>query len=194
MLPQTKREGAGSPPVEAARFEPVAGTIVAEKYRIERTLGEGGMGIVVAATHIALEQRVAIKFLLPEARRNSVAVERFLREARVAAKVRSEFVARVHDVGTLDGGVPYIVMECLDGSDLGKLIADEGPRPLDELCEIALQACEALAEVHAAGVVHRDLKPSNLFVTRRRGSPARKLAPTSGIVSKLTFGLQESSA
>jgi tRNA A-37 threonylcarbamoyl transferase component Bud32 len=150
------------------------------------------MGIVVAATHLDLDQRVAIKFLLPEALRNRVAVERFLREARVAAKVRSEYVARVHDVGTLEGNVPYIVMEYLEGSDLGALIDAQGPRPIEEACEIALQACEALAEVHAAGIVHRDLKPSNLFVTRHAdGSPAAKLLDFG--ISKLTFGDDDAS-
>ena len=193
MLPETKRERAAAPPGELARFEPIPGAIVAEKYRVERTLGEGGMGLVVAATHLVLEQPVAIKFLLPEAMRSRVAVERFLREARVAAKVRSEHVARVHDVGTLPGGQPYIVMEHLVGSDLGQLIANDGARPIDEACEIALQACEALAEVHAAGIVHRDLKPSNLFVTRRSdGSPAVKLLDFG--ISKLSFGGDEASA
>jgi serine/threonine-protein kinase len=148
------------------------------------------MGIVVAATHLGLEQQVAIKFLLPEALRNKVAVERFLREARVAAKVRSEYVARVHDVGALEGGVPYIVMEYLVGCDLGQLIAREGALPIDEACEITLQASEALAEVHSAGIVHRDLKPSNLFVTRRAdGSPAVKLLDFG--ISKLTFGADD---
>jgi serine/threonine-protein kinase len=185
----TRREGA-IPPAEPPRFDPVPGAVVAEKYRVERTLGEGGMGIVVAATHLGLEQPVAIKFLLPEAMRNKVAVERFLREARVAAKVRSEYVARVHDVGTLEGGVPYIVMEYLVGCDLGQLIAREGALPIDDVCEIILQASEALAEVHSAGIVHRDLKPSNLFVTRRAdGSPAVKLLDFG--ISKLTFGADD---
>jgi serine/threonine-protein kinase len=187
----TRREGA-APTSEPGRFDPVPGAVVAGKYRVERTLGEGGMGLVVAATHLALEQPVAIKLLLPEAMRSRVAVERFLREARVAAKVRSEYVARVHDVGTLDEGVPYIVMEYLVGSDLGQLIARGGALPIDEACEITLQASEALAEVHAAGIVHRDLKPSNLFVTRRAdGSPAVKLLDFG--ISKLTFGPEESS-
>lgn len=190
MLP-TKREGAGGPPPGGARFEPLPGAIVAGKYRVGQTLGEGGMGIVVAATHLGLEQHVAIKFLLPEAARNKVAVERFLREARVAAMVRSEYVCRVHDVGTLDDGVPYLVMEHLEGSDLGKLIARSGALPVPETSEIALQACEALSEVHAAGIVHRDLKPSNLFVTRRvDGSPAVKLLDFG--ISKLTLGSQDS--
>jgi serine/threonine protein kinase len=190
VLP-TKREGAGGPAAGGARFEPLPGAIVAGKYRVEQTLGEGGMGIVVAATHLGLEQHVAIKFLLPEAARNKVAVERFLREARVAAMVRSEYVCRVHDVGTLDDGVPYLVMEHLEGSDLGKLISRSGALPVPETSEIALQACEALSEVHAAGIVHRDLKPSNLFVTRRvDGSPAVKLLDFG--ISKLTLGSQDS--
>jgi serine/threonine-protein kinase len=170
----TKREGAGAP--EVARFEPEPGMVVAEKYRVERVLGEGGMGVVVAATHLGLEQEVAIKFLHADAMRDKDSVERFLREAKVAAMIRSDHVARVHDVGSLEGGVPYIVMEHLEGSDLGALIDLEGPMPIDEACEVALQACAALAEVHAAGIVHRDLKPSNLFITRRAdGSPDVKL-------------------
>jgi eukaryotic-like serine/threonine-protein kinase len=185
VLSATKREGAG-PAAEPTRFDPVPGTVVDGKYRVDRILGEGGMGLVVSAVHLGLEQEVAIKFLLPEAMRNKVAVERFLREAKVAAKVRSEHVARVHDVGTLEeGGVPYIVMEHLEGLDLGKLIDREGALPIDEACEIALQACEALTEVHAAGIVHRDLKPSNLFVTRKvDGSPSVKLLDFG--ISKLT--------
>ncbi|MGA3123904.1 MAG: serine/threonine-protein kinase [Polyangiaceae bacterium] len=186
----TKREGIGPPPEAAARFEPVAGAIVADKYRIERVLGEGGMGVVVLATHMALEQPVAIKFLLPEALRSKIAVERFLREARVAAKIRNDHVARVHDVGTIEGGVPYIVMEYLVGSDLGDLIAEAGALPIDEACEITLQACEALSEVHAAGIVHRDLKPSNLFITRRAdGAPSVKLLDFG--ISKLILGPDE---
>jgi serine/threonine-protein kinase len=191
VLSATKREGAG-PAAEPTRFDPVPGTVVDGKYRVEKTLGEGGMGLVVAAVHLGLEQEVAIKFLLPEAMRNKVAVERFLREAKVAAKVRSEHVARVHDVGTLEeGGIPYIVMERLEGLDLGKLIGRDGALPIDEACEITLQACEALAEVHAAGIVHRDLKPSNLFVTRKvDGSPSVKLLDF-GISKLTTLGAEE---
>ncbi|MGO9835243.1 MAG: serine/threonine-protein kinase [Polyangiaceae bacterium] len=185
MDSETKREGAGSQG-DTARFEPAAGTVVAGKYRVEGPLGEGGMGVVVLATHVGLDQRVAIKFLLPESLKRKDSVERFFREAKVAAKVRSDYVARVHDVGKTDDGVPYIVMEYLEGSDLGSLIDRPGSLPIDEVCEIALQACEALAEVHAAGIVHRDLKPTNLFVTRRAdGSPAVKL---------LDFGISKLSA
>lgn len=151
------------------------------------------MGVVVAAIHLGLNQRVAIKFLRPGGPDSEIAIERFLREAKVAAMIRSEYVARVQDVGTLDGGVPYIVMEYLEGSDLGKIIRRDGALPVAEASEIVLQACEALAEVHATGVVHRDLKPSNLFVTRRAdGSPAVKLLDFG--ISKLTPGVGDGSA
>jgi len=163
-------------PAKTPPFEPKAGLLVAGKYRIERVIGEGGMGVVVSATHEGLDQKVAIKFLAPEAIRNSEVVERFMREAKVAAKVKSEHVARVSDVGRIDGATPFIVMEYLEGAELAVMIDKEKPLPIDEVCEIGLQACEALAEVHSAGIVHRDLKPSNLFVTRRAdGSPCLKL-------------------
>ena len=167
------------------RFEPKPGLVVADKYRVDEVIGEGGMGIVVSATHVGLEQRVAIKFLLPEAMRSAEVVERFLREARIAAKVNSEHVARVSDVGRVDDGTPFIVMEHLEGADLGAILRRDGQLPVEEACEITLQACEALAEVHAAGIVHRDLKPSNLFVTRRAdGAPCVKLLDFG--ISKLT--------
>src|SRR3954467_2054338 len=94
------------------------GHVLAGKYRIERILGQGGMGVVVAATHLQLGERVALKFLLPEALNNPEAVERFAREARAAVRIKSEHVARISDVGTLENGAPYMVMEYLNGSDL----------------------------------------------------------------------------
>ena len=143
------------------------GDILAGKYRVDRLLGVGGMGAVVAAHHIQLDDRVAIKFLLPEVRENGEAVARFLREARAAVKIKSQHVARVSDVGTLDNGLPYMIMEYLDGSDLDRWLAEKGPLPVGQACELVLQACEAIAEAHALGIVHRDLKPANLFVIRR---------------------------
>src|SRR5690606_19116434 len=118
----------------------------------------------------------ALKFLLPEALGNSEAVQRFAREARAAVKIKSEHVARVTDVGTLDSGSPYMVMEYLQGTDLGELVASQGALPIVDAIEFVLQACEAVAEAHALGIVHRDLKPSNLFLTRRAdGSPCIKV-------------------
>src|SRR4051812_3292751 len=152
------------------------GQILAGKFRIERVLGQGGMGVVVAATHLQLDERVALKFLLPEALSNPEAVERFAREARAAVKIKSEHVARVSDVGTLESGSPYMVMEYLHGEDLGAYVRRNGATAIAEAVEFLLQACEAIAEAHALGIVHRDLKPANLFVTRRvDGSPCIKV-------------------
>lgn len=142
------------------------GDILAGKYRVERILGAGGMGVVVAATHLQLEQKVALKFVLEEALSRE-AMERFHREARIVAKLKSEHVARMIDVGVLDTGAPFMVMECLDGMDLAALMRERGPLPVQEVAKYLLQACEAIAEAHALGIVHRDLKPQNLFLTAR---------------------------
>ena len=159
------------------------GDILAGKYLVDRLLGVGGMGAVVAATHTQLDQRVAIKFLLPAMMASREIVERFQREARAAAKIRSEHVVRVSDVGTLDGGIPYIVMEFLEGRDLGDLLERRGPLPVPLAVDYLLEACEALAEAHAAGIVHRDLKPGNLFLAR--------LADDTEIVKVLDFGISK---
>ncbi len=142
------------------------GDILAEKYQVERVLGSGGMGVVVAARHIHLDERVAIKFLRPEALTNAEAVARFNQEARVAVKIKSEHVARVIDVGQLANGAPYLVMEYLEGLDLSQWLKDYGPLEVPQAVEFIVHACEALAEAHAAGIVHRDLKPANLFTVR----------------------------
>src|SRR5579871_478803 len=138
------------------------GQILARKYRVERVLGAGGMGVVVAARHVQLEQLVAIKFVRDEVLDNTEAVERFIREARAAARLRSEHAAKVLDVGRLESGAPYMVMEFLDGRDLSRVLMDEGPQGVETAAEWLVQACEAVAEAHAAGIVHRDLKPQNL--------------------------------
>jgi serine/threonine-protein kinase len=134
------------------------------------------MGMVVSAMHLHLDERVAIKFLLPEALANAEAVARFGREARAAVKIRSEHVARVTDVGALETGAPYMVMELLRGQDLSDLLRTGGALPVAHAVLYVLQACEALAEAHAVGIVHRDLKPANLFLTSRAdGSPCVKV-------------------
>ena len=142
-----------------------SGMLLAGKYRIERLLGEGGMGVVLAATNEALRQKVAIKLLRSGALANAKALGRFEREARAAASLRSEHVARVLDVGKLEDGRPYMVMEYLEGRDLGDVIDHGPPLPVGELVDFVLQACEAIAEAHAAGIIHRDLKPRNLFLS-----------------------------
>jgi eukaryotic-like serine/threonine-protein kinase len=159
------------------------GDVLAGKYRVEKLLGVGGMGMVVSAHHIQLDEKVALKFLAHDALKVPEAVARFIREARAATKIKSEHVVRIIDVGSFESGEPYMVMEYLEGSDLGALIRDSGPLPPEVAAEYLLQACEALAEAHALGIIHRDLKPSNLFLTRRRdGSP---------LVKVLDFGISK---
>jgi serine/threonine-protein kinase len=134
------------------------------------------MGVVVAATHLDLLEPRALKFLLPMELPDAEVAERFLREARAASRLKSEHVARVHDVGRLGDGTPYIVMEHLEGEDLGALLRRTGALPVEEAALYVLQASEALAEAHGLGIVHRDLKPANLFLTRRPdGMPCVKV-------------------
>jgi serine/threonine protein kinase len=145
-----------------------AGDVLAGKFRIDRVLGMGGMGVVVEAYHLQLETKVAIKFLLPATLEDHEAVERFAREARAAVKITSEHVARVLDVGTLEEtGAPYIVMEFLEGSDLATLLQERGPLAIEMTVDFVLQACVAIADAHRLGIVHRDLKPGNLFCVPR---------------------------
>jgi eukaryotic-like serine/threonine-protein kinase len=151
------------------------GDMLVGKYRVERVIGEGGMGVVLAATHLRLGQRVAIKLMRKEAI-NEEAVERFLREARALVRLRSEHVTRVIDVGEAEDGVPFLVMEYLEGSDLSSVLQQRGALAPKDAVEYLLQACEAIAEAHAAGIIHRDLKPANLFLTRAPdGSDAIKV-------------------
>lgn len=157
------------------------GDLVDDKYLVEGLIGEGGMAIVVAARHMQLDRRVALKILKPAAVASSEVVVRFLREARSAARLSTEHVARVLDVGTLSSGLPYLVMEYLRGADLGMVLRQRGSVSPGEAVDLLMQACEAIAEAHAYGIVHRDLKPDNLFLTRRAdGTP---------IVKVLDFGV-----
>ncbi|MCG8418656.1 MAG: protein kinase [Proteobacteria bacterium] len=161
--------------------------VIAGKYAVERVLARGGMGVVVAARHLQLDQRVALKFMLSELLVQGYepeAIARFLREGRAIARLRGENVARVLDVGTLDEhdgdgsgrGTPYMVMEFLEGIDLKDLVIERGPLPVQQAVDYVLQASVAMAEAHCAGIVHRDLKPDNLFLTRRPdGSPLIKV-------------------
>jgi serine/threonine-protein kinase len=140
------------------------GAVLAGRYRIERVIGQGGMGVVVKAMHLQLHQPVAMKFLLPEVLGNQQIVQRFLREAQAAVRLRSEHVARVIDVGTLESGAPYMVLEYLDGADLSNFPRSQ--LSVGGVIDLVLQACEALAEAHSLGIVHRDIKPANFFITR----------------------------
>jgi serine/threonine-protein kinase len=160
------------------------GEIVAGKYRVERVLGVGGMGVVVSARHTTLDQVVAIKFLIAhELDSHEVAIGRFLAEARAAALIESDYVCRVFDVGTLPTGVPFMVMEHLEGRDLDEEIAQRGQLDIVEAVDYVLQAADALAAAHALGIVHRDIKPANLFLALRPDGTRR--------VKVLDFGISK---
>ena len=169
---------------------PKAGDVLAAKYRVERVLGSGGMGVVVEATHLQLDQRVALKFMTSELRDNESVLRRFEREARAAARLDGEHIARVFDFGELPDGAPYIVMEYLEGEDLSLMLDRESTLPVQRAIDLALQACVGVAEAHAAGIVHRDIKPANLFLARRKDGRTVLKVLDFGI-SKLTYGAQE---
>ena len=156
-------------PVEPTDTETPAfavGSLIADKYVVERTLGSGGLGVVVVARHRELGQRVAIKYLREHGRAISAVVDRFRSEAHIAAQIRSEHVVRVQDVGEV-AGAPFIVMEYLEGRDLAHIMGD-GAITTAQAVDFVLQACEGLAEIHTLGIIHRDLKPENLFVVQDR--------------------------
>ncbi len=143
------------------------GDVLAKKYRLERLVGEGGTGIVVAARHVQLDRVVAIKFLRTALASDEIRL-RFEREARAIGQIESEHVVLVLDVGTLDDGhSPFMVMEYLEGKDLSRTLKEDGPLSIEDSVDCMLQVCEALEGAHAQGIIHRDLKPANLFLTRR---------------------------
>jgi len=146
------------------RIQP--GEVLAGKYRLERIIAIGGMGVIVQAHHLALDERVAIKFLTPEEGLKEESLIRFEREARASFKLQGEHACRVYDVGR-HGDLPFMVMEYLEGQDLGHLLEDQIPHAVVDSVDFVLQATEAVAEAHAHGIVHRDLKPENLFLARR---------------------------
>lgn len=144
----------------------VVGDLVAGKYRVDTLVGRGGMGAVFAATHVGLGHSVALKVItVPLATRDEGLI-RFEREARAVAAMTSPHVARVFDLGQLESGIPFIVMELLSGESLGAAI-ERGPMAVDVVIKIMREICDALAEAHGLGVVHRDLKPDNIFLARR---------------------------
>jgi tRNA A-37 threonylcarbamoyl transferase component Bud32 len=141
--------------------------LVAGRYRLEKVLGMGGMGYVMSALHVVgpdeTIERVAVKFMLPDAMKWASLHRRFVREAEAIGRLRSEHVCRLLDTGRLPDGAPFMVMEHLIGDDLDRLIFDRGPLPVWEAADYGLQVLEAIAEAHSQGIIHRDLKPANVF-------------------------------
>ncbi len=162
---------------------PGRGETIAGKYVIEGPCGRGGLAVVLSAMHLGLDRRVAIKVLLPEWAGDAEVVRRFVREGRTATRIKSEHVVRVFDVGTLESGAPYLVLEFLEGHNLEDIVTNWGPIAVPTAIDWVLQASEAIAEAHAHGIVHRDLKPANLFLTRR--------ADGSACIKVIDFGLSK---
>jgi len=160
-----------------------SGVLVNGKYLVGRLLGEGGVGLVFEAKNVELDEKVALKCLRPEVLVDTAMVARFAREAKAAASIKSEYVATVHDVGTMTDGSPFMVMELLDGQDLGALVHDRGALGARAVSECGLQVCEALAVAHSKGIIHRDIKPENLMLTERAGGMR--------IVKVLDFGISK---
>jgi serine/threonine-protein kinase len=142
------------------------GDIIRDRYRLDGVLGEGGTGIVVSATSLKDGTKVAIKFLRRALETNELRT-RFEREARAITKIASEHVVVVLDVGTLDDGAAFMVMEHLEGRDLARILKEDGPLPIAAAVDCMVQVCDALVHAHDAGIVHRDLKPANVFVEDR---------------------------
>ena len=163
-------------PSAASSIKP--GSVIAEKYRVEKELGRGGFGVVVRAVHLTLDEPVAIKILTegdagPEAFAEDA--ERFRREAQATAALKGEHIVRILDVDVLPTGFPYIVMEYLDGDTL-HFVLHTKQLSVGEAVDVTIQMLSALGEAHAAGIVHRDLKPANVFLAKTRsGTPIAKV-------------------
>ncbi len=150
-----------SPPPPEESFE---GQLVGGKYLVGNLVGCGGMGTVWAGRHVNLGTLVAIKFIRPQFAERPDARRRFEIEARAAASVKSVHAVQVYDFGTTEGGLPYIVMEFLEGESLAETVQRVGPIASGEVAKIISQASRALSKAHKAGIVHRDLKPDNVFL------------------------------
>jgi serine/threonine-protein kinase len=158
----------------------MGGTVLAGSYRVREILAEGGMGVVYRGEHTRSAGAVAIKFLGSGGLSSREAYDRFLQEARLAASVDHAGIIKTFDLGITQGGTPYMVMEHLEGQDLGRVLA-ERRLGLSEAVDVAEQILEALRAVHSAGIVHRDLKPGNVFIARQSGGES--------IVKILDFGV-----
>jgi serine/threonine protein kinase len=183
MYPPGQRER--QPAAHGAHALPGPGDVIAGKYAIVKVIGEGGMGVVFEATHLRLRQRVAVKMLLPEMLAHEVIVTRFEREARASGQLRNRHAVKVMDVDVTPEGLPYMVMEFLEGHDLQVELDRRGCLPYPEAVDIVLQACSAMIAAHQIGIIHRDLKPANLFLAQESD------AHDARIVKVLDFGISK---
>jgi len=151
--------------------DPLVGTILAGRYRVQRRIGEGGMGLVYEAEHTGIEKRVAIKVLRDDFSKRPEVVERFQLEAKSASKIGNAHIIDISDFGETPSGASYFVMEYLDGQDLADLLAVESTLPAARAVGLVQQCCRALGAAQRKGVVHRDMKPENIFLTTRDEVP-----------------------
>ncbi|MFS8071244.1 MAG: serine/threonine-protein kinase, partial [Byssovorax sp.] len=160
------------------------GRVIGDRYGVTALIGEGGMGEVYEAEHLAMGRLVAIKVLNPTRAQDQDAVSRLRHEARVAGTLGHPNICAIYDMGQLDDGSPYLVMERLQGETLAQRLLRETKLPVDELLDVMVQILSALSAAHQRGIIHRDLKPENIFLTRREGArPIPKL---------LDFGISKS--
>ncbi len=157
------------PPKGAKRD--LTGKTINGKYLVRTVLGEGGMGTVFEAENLAIGRTVAIKVLHPTQARKKIAVKRFHQEARAAGAIGHPNICEVYDLGTLEDGSPYLVMEKLVGETLADRIGSEGGLPFDDVIDVLTQVLSGLVVAHEKGIVHRDIKPENIFLTKRVGCP-----------------------
>lgn len=143
------------------------GDVIDDKFRIVRTIGRGGMGVVHEVTYLEHKKNFALKTLIPEAASNAAVASRFLRESRAAAKLRSRHICHIADTGKFTDGNKYLLMELLDGKSVAQLLKEDGPFEPARAAEILVEACDAIAEAHSLGIIHRDLKPEHLFIAKQ---------------------------
>jgi eukaryotic-like serine/threonine-protein kinase len=152
---------------DEARFDPLVGSVLADRYEVVRRIGEGGMGAVYEARHTVIGKRVAVKVLLEKFVAKSDFVARLLQEARLASSIGHEHIVDVTDFGTTVDGRSFVVMEFLDGESLAELAMREAPLPVERSLGIARQVASALGAAHAKGIFHRDVKPENIYLVKR---------------------------
>lgn len=160
------------------------GRVIGDRYGVTALIGEGGMGEVYEAEHLAIGRLVAVKVLNPKRAQDRDAISRLRHEARVAGTLGHPNICAIYDMGRLDDGSPYLVMERLHGETLAQRVARETRLPMDELIDVMLQVLSALTAAHQRGIIHRDLKPDNIFLSRREGMRA--------IPKLLDFGISKS--
>jgi eukaryotic-like serine/threonine-protein kinase len=163
----TPHSGGDGKEADTGRFDPMMGTVLAERYAIVRKIGEGGMGAVYEARHAVIGKRVAVKVLLEKFLENQELMARLLQEARLASSIGHENIVDVTDYGTTKDGRAFVVMEFLDGESLAQLVIRDAPLPVERCLNILRQVASALTAAHAKGIVHRDVKPENIYLVRR---------------------------